>query len=1018
MVRGEVLSSQNGAAERALRVGGAEWYTWLEGASSFAYRGAAGSFSATKERRARGGEYWTAYRRRERKLHRFYLGKSAGLTPERLEAAARTLAEAPTSDEPGRARKPHRPVSPEPRLVIEAKLSIPRPRADLVPRPRLLRQLDRALEEPLTLLTAPAGYGKSTLLAAWASAAARPVAWVSLDARDADPVRFWGCVASALGRLVPGVGTSALALLRSPASTPTELTENGVAALLDDLAGVSAGTVLALDDLHAVGSREVYNALASFVEHMPPTVRLIVASRSDPPLPLARLRARGLLAEVRTDDLRFTDAEAATFIEGALGAGFPDDTLRALVSRTEGWGAGLRLAALALAGRSDPSAFVAGFTGGDRYVLDYLLAEVLDRQTAEVRDFLLETSVLDRLGGELCDAVTRRKGGSAMLDRLEREGLFVTALDRERCWYRYHHLFGDALRSQLRRERPERVADLHRRASVWSEEHGFADEAITHALAAHDAARAADLVERAADAILWRTGEVATLAGWLAALPPPLLRERARLRLAAAWACVTTNRVAEADTHLQGLDDRADTEGLAPAVAGSAAAARARLALRLGEPARAEENAGRALELLPAEEMQLRTVATLLLGTARLRRGETEAAATAYEEAAALERRIGEPEAAPHAAMDLAALDLLRGRLGAAERTCRAGLRRVGGAEPSRGVRLPWMATFWGILAEVLYLRNELAEAERSAESAVALIRGMGATANLLSGYAALAKIRHARGDGDGARRALEEAERSARSAPNTTMPVYAGIAAAWLRLATGDVTAAEEWARTLDPVHGVGGPSPETSPADRDLAEARVLTLAWLRILQGRPVEALVLLRPLRAGAEAAGRALPLIQLLALEALARCEDGEEALALDALRRSLALAEPQGLVRPYVDLGEPMSALLRLALARGIAPAYTRGLISAFPGRAAATEPPEGNGPERAGRVPEQEETLTASELRVLRLVAEGYSNAEVARELVLSPNTVKSHLKRVYEKLGVRSRARAVRAARLQALL
>src|SRR6266699_209922 len=416
-------------------------------------------------------------------------------------------------------------------VLLATKLHVPGARPGLVARPRLAEALGEGLARGMVLVCAPAGFGKTALLADWVRSGNRRVAWLSLDAGDNDPVRFWRHVLAALDRARPGIGERVPALLGPPPSS----FEGLVTALINELAAQPGEDeiVLVLDDYHLVDAQQVHASLAFLLEHLPPGLRLVVASRSDPPLPLARLRAGGQLAELRAGELRFTAEEAAVLLREGTGADLPGAAAAALAARTEGWAAGLQLAALSLRGQADPAGFVAAFSGSHRYVLDYLAGEVLDRQPEEVRAFLLQTSVLERLSGELCDAVTGRTDGQAMLEQVERANLFLVPLDEVRGWWRYHHLFADLLRARLKQQQPGRVAALHHNAAAWCEEHGLADDAVRHALAAGDTTWAARLIERHFDETFW-PGERATVQRWLAALPAELADTRPRLCLVRA----------------------------------------------------------------------------------------------------------------------------------------------------------------------------------------------------------------------------------------------------------------------------------------------------------------------------------------------------------------------------------------------------------------------------------------------------------------------------------------------------
>ena len=420
-------------------------------------------------------------------------------------------------------------ATPERDRLLATKLHVPHPRPGFLARPRLLERLTEATARGLTLVCAPAGFGKTSLLGDWARRSRQPVAWLSLDGGDSDPARFWRYVAAALDTVRPGVGRRVDTLLQGP-QPPLEAV---LTVLVNELVEGHEAVVLVLDDYHLVEAPSVHDSLAVLLERLPPQLRLVLASRADPPLPLARLRARGQLTELREADLRFTREEAAELLRTAVGAELPEAAVAVLGDRTEGWVAGLQLAALSLQGHADVGAFVAGFSGSHRFVLDYLTAEVLDRQPDPLRAFLLETSILERLSGPLCAAVTGRDDSQELLEQAERANLFLHPLDEVRGWWRYHRLFADLLCVRLQQERPGRVEELHRAAAAWHEAHGLADEAIGHALAAGDAPWAARLIERQLDACFLRW-EGVTLRRWLAALPTELVSSRPRLSLAQA----------------------------------------------------------------------------------------------------------------------------------------------------------------------------------------------------------------------------------------------------------------------------------------------------------------------------------------------------------------------------------------------------------------------------------------------------------------------------------------------------
>src|SRR5919112_4262641 len=552
-----------------VEVDSASWAAWLTDPStrSFSFQSPSCRYTARKERRARGGEYWVAYRKQGVKLHKTYLGKVGDVTLDRLDEAAvaltgdgdkatKSLPSDPTAGdgEPRRAdaASTGKPTTANDRArnrlrqstdadpLLLTKLYIPSARPSLIARPRLSERLEEGLGRKLTLLSAPAGCGKSTLLGAWASgfSGSRPVAWLSLDSADNDPVRFWRYFVTATDRLYPGAGDAALALLGSAQAPPFEAVLN---TLLNELANLPINAVLVLDDYHVIEYGPIHEALGYLIDHLPPRMHLAISTRADPPVPLARLRARGELNELRANDLSFTSGEAATFFTRVMGLQLSAEEIAELERRTEGWVAGLQMAALAMRDHADVAGFIASFTGSNRHVVDYLAEEVLGQQPEELRGFLLETSILDRMCAPLCNAVTGHTDGQTTLERLEHANLFVIPLDDERRWYRYHHLFADVLRQRLHQAHAELVPDLHQRAGGWFEEEGLVPEAIHHALAARDWERAIRLIGSSGmTVVLSQQGQ--TLLGWIDKIPEELGRERPVLCTIRALALAFSNR--------------------------------------------------------------------------------------------------------------------------------------------------------------------------------------------------------------------------------------------------------------------------------------------------------------------------------------------------------------------------------------------------------------------------------------------------------------------------------------------
>ncbi len=905
-------------------------------------------------------------------------------------------------------------------VLLATKLHVPSRRPGFVPRPRLVGRLEEGLARGLVLVCAPAGSGKTVLLADWARHGGRPVAWLSLDVGDNDPARFWRHVVAALGQARPVIGEP-VGPVQGPleASSPDGL----VMALINELAAGPREdeVLLVLDDYHLIDSEPVHGSLLFLLEHLPPGLRMVLASRSDPPLPLARLRAGGQLAELRAAELRFTADEAAALLREAIGADLPDAAVAALTARTEGWAAGLQLAGLSLRGQADTAGFVAAFSGSHRYVLDYLTGEVLERQNPQVREFLLETSVLDRLSGELCDAVTGRAGSQAMLQDVERAGLFLVPLDEVRGWWRYHRLFADLLRARLQAEQPSRVPALHRAAATWSEEHDLADDAVRHALAAGDTAWAARLVERHVEELLGRS-EGVTLRRWLSALPAESVRDRPRLCLAQAYGAAQGFQVEALEALLDDAERALAASGdelyepslgsprgdsvLANVPAGIAFL-RASLARLRGDAARAADCNRQALAHLGEHDWLMRSFVHWNRAATDWLDGRLEPAERGLTEVLAERRAVGALFAGflpMRVWYDLGEVQRAQGNLDAALATCRQALDTFG---KSSQAALTGPAHVG--LAQVLYERNELTAALDHASSGVTLCRQLAFTSALATGLAIVARIRHAYGDAAGALEAMGEAGQAGLSPQVITLFNPVPSQRARLLLAQGDTAAAARWTqqRGLRPDDEPGYPR-----------EQEYLVLARVLLAQDRPGQALTLLDRLLAPAATGGRIGSVIEIRALQALAHQASRDEPAAMAALVEALTLSCPQGYVRVFADEGPPMGALVgrlvaahraKQAPARRIPFSCLARLVQAFDGKlnaAAALRP-------QLGTAPGLIEPLTGRELEVLRLLAAGKSNQRIAHDLVVALDTVKKHVTHLLGKLGAANRTEAVARAR-----
>jgi len=925
-----------------------------------------------------------------------------------IEGAPTMPAEA---EVPEQAMAPRGPVAASGQdMLLATKLHVPRPPPGFVQRPRLAGALSEGLGRGWVLVCAPAGFGKTGLLAEWAQGSPYPVAWLCLDAGDSDPARFWRYVLAALDRARPGLAERVGPLLGPP---PPQSCEGLVTAVINELSAQPGAeeVVLVLDDYHLIDSDVVHASVAFLLEHLPPGLRVVISSRADPPLPLARLRGIGQLAELRAAELRFTDQEAAALLREVAGPDLPDGAASILTARTEGWAAGLQLAGLSLRGQADAAGFVAAFSGSHRFVLDYLAGEVLAGQPAQVREFLLDTSVLDRLSGELCDAVTGRADSQAMLEQVERAGLFLVPLDEVRGWWRYHHLFADLLRARLQEEQPGRVPELHRAAAAWCDQHGLADDAVHHALAAGDALWAAQLTERYFDELYYRWNEQATLKRWLAALPPETLRARPRLCLAQAVSAIVGGQVEAAEPLIDDAERAVAATagepdeppaGPADSVLANVPAwitfIRAEIARLRGDPARVLECARKALAQLGDGDSYLRLLVRSSFVAADWLRGDLDQAEHGLADVVAERQSAGEGYLAMRACYDLGRMQHSQGRLDAAIATYRQALDTGAGQQPYLG-----MAHVG--LARVLYERGELTAALDHATRGVTLCRQLAFTQPLATGLATVAQIRQAQGDTAAAAAAMDEA-RQAEPSPQV-VSLLNPVPSWWarLKLAHGDLAAVAAWAAE----RGLGADDAPSYSREPDY-----LALARLLLAHDRPGPALVLLGRLLDLAASQGRTGSVIEIQALRALA-LSGGERAAALDALAEALTLACPQGYVRVFADEGAPMHALLaglaahrgRPPAARGVLPGYLATLLRASR-PAPAAPPPVPAGAASRGLA----EPLTGREIDVLRLIAAGKPNQRIARELVVTLDTVKKHVSHVLGKLGAANRTEAVTRA------
>ena len=879
--------------------------------------------------------------------------------------------------------------------LLETKLYVPRARVDLVARPRLVETLRQGVGQKLTIVIAPAGFGKTTLLGGWLGDRHDASAWVSLDANDNEPALFWAYFVRALQRIHPDVGRRVLALLES--AQPPAI-ESILTTLVNEIDAIDADFTVVLDDYHVIDAASIHAGLTFLLDHLPARMHLVIASRAEPPLPLARMRARGELTELRATHLRFTLDEASAFLTQVMKVDISPDETATLERRTEGWIAGLKLAALSMKSRGDAAGFVEDFSGNNRYVADYLVDEVLKSESAHVRRFLLRTAILDRLTGSLCDAVTDETGSQALLEDLERRNLFVVPLDDRGEWYRYHHLFADVLQRQSRAEDPAAARASNERASVWYEQHASPAAAVRHALAAEDVERAADLLEGS-----WpeknRSYESAQWLARVKTLPETMVRERPVLSMGYAWALLNSGELEAAEPWLRSVEERLQTTGNEPfqSLTVEAAAARVYLAQSLGDTPGTLEHATRALELIPEGDDAARATGLALVALAKWGRGDLEAAYRTFADALAMMRKAGHELDAIRGTFVLGDIRVAQGRLREATSIYESGLTlalnvaHTGLAETDE-LHLG--------LSEVYRERNDLSAAIRPLDAIARPATRAAHTGTKQRWCTAMARVREAQGDLDGALELLSEAEANERRDPIPRVRPIPALRAR-LRLAKGDVEGAMQWAA-----------SARLSIGDTlsYLREFEHVTFARLLIVRHAD-DAVRLLERLTSAAEAGGRFGSLIEILVLQALAQHASGNLRQALDSLSRALALAEPEGYLRVFLDEGGRMRELLRHAITRGLAGEYTRRVLATFDVPKPAPTPVAES---TAGLV----QPLTTRELEILRLISAGLRNQEIADHLTISAATVKRHIANAYGKLGASHRTAALaRAAELKLL-
>jgi LuxR family maltose regulon positive regulatory protein len=909
--------------------------------------------------------------------------------------------------------------------LLQTKLQIPPTRSDLIHRPQLIERLNAGLEDRLILISAPAGYGKTTLVSEWlsdcglqiddfrlnegegsiretrskaAQGEKTPVgmraAWLSLDEADNDPRRFLVYLLAALKKVQEEIGRSVEAMLRSAQPPPDEAI---LTALVNDIASTAHPFILVLDDYHVIHSLPIHKQMNFIIDHQPSQMHMLIATREDPPLPLPRLRARRQMLEIRQEDLRFSLEESADFLNQVMGLHLPAADIAALERRTEGWIAGLQLAALSMRGRDDLMGFIQAFTGSSHYVLDYLIEEVLRQQPADLQEFLLKTSILERLSGPLCDAVTGRTGSRTLLENLEHANLFIIPLDQSCNWYRYHHLFAELLRQRLQAAETLSEKELHALACGWFTAEGLFPEAIQHALAGSDWEKSAGLIQEYGESVL-RRGELGTLLGWLKALPEQVIRMHPHLCIDYGWVLTLTGQLEAA---LPYLDCAEKTVHDDEALLGQITVAQAYLARARGDYPQAIALSQKALGLIAAGDILSRGLVTFTLGFALFNAGSLAEAEQALLEACQANRISGNDFARLTALGLLSAIQKSQGKLHKAAGFCHQALQEAKGS--------PIAAQVHEFLADILYEWNDLEGAADQLVQALKASQFIGNRAIQLEILRAMVRLKQAQGDPSAVQEALRELDQVVQESDSGLLHAFVATAHAEIALAQGEISSASNWMQQM-----TAGVDPAALGMQNDLLEAR------LSLAQGNLNQAGERLAVLYETVFRKGLVSSMIEVRALQALAARTPPE---ALHFLVEALGQAQPEGFIRTFVDKGEKMRLLIadfRLQIEKRPQhaavedieemKAYTAQLLAAFSKQPHISVPRSTIMDQKPEILPEP---LSVRELEILRLLALGLSNRAIAERLVISIGTTKSHVHHILEKLGTESRSQAVAKAR-----
>jgi LuxR family maltose regulon positive regulatory protein len=894
--------------------------------------------------------------------------------------------------------------------ILLTKLFVPAGRPENISRRHLIQQLNQGLNTKLSLISAPAGFGKTTLVTDWLRTQEENEspsfisAWLSLDTNDDDPVRFLTYLVSALNRLQgleSEIGVGALQMLQAPQPpSPDKI----LITLINEIALAGQKIVLVLDDYHLIESQAVHKNLYFLIDNLPPQLHLVIITREDPPIQTSRLRAHGQLIEIRAIDLRFTSAETAEFLNHSMGLHLSMENIAALEDRTEGWITGLQMAAILMQGNKDVEGFIKSFTGSNRYVLDYLIEEVLDKQDEEIQTFLLHTAILNRLNGSLCDTVTGQENGQETLEMLDRANLFIVPLDDERRWYRYHHLFSELLNQRLKISSPKLVGELHSKAVTWYDKNGDLSEAIHHALIGDDIDTAARLIEKGAVKALAQS-DLKFILGWVDRLPDESLKDTPWLFAYHVLALLITGQIDFARSKLENTDwlieSISKNDAKRQEMIGSVAGLKAILSIWDYDYLSGVEFANQALEILPVNNW-IRGYCALVLGSSYWGKGDLSRAKVAFQESCLSAQASGNPMLAISCGCNFAYAIELEGDLHQALES----FQDLFQIAKQDGADAPAAGYIHGDIARLFYEWNQLELANQHLLDGIKLCQQLADNRAETICHGLLARVQIASGDIARAIKSVQNA-RDVYPSPETFFELRGGeFPETWLWLKNNNFIELNRWL--------------EGNRINLDegsfFQKFSLITHARVLIALGREnsdstniSDSLELLDQLLELAETHNWELKVIKILALKSMAHDASGDTDQAISTLKRALLMAEPEGFVRSFVDEGPPMAKLLYEALSREITPNYVQKLLAAFPVDEAGKEPVKQTVVSNTDWI----EPLSERELEVLHLIADGLSRQEIASRLVLSVNTVKTHARNIFSKLGVNNQMQAVGKAR-----